>query len=325
MAKNTLTFIMSRLIQSFSRVSHDSMTLSRALWVARSKASSSGMTKLKTLKPVLLDQALQSNRVATSLLRIEKGYGLLKYYGLRGCFQQCIRILSSKISSGGSSKESSPLLDVRDGSISTSSKTTIAFMITATMKQKLQETMGYSMDQIKKMTPLQASLVLNHQVSPDKYGEQLPLLEKEYEQEQAEWRKQEKERLKHEQKDQERQQEQENHTSDVSLNYGQLPQNTITHTTSSFSPEQLASGIGVESGFDDFWYEVMEVKPDGDAVRQGLYPNIEEAELGLETREMIRDRQIEKDRQRHGENHAQVYSTFEIREISRSDLMAEQA
>jgi hypothetical protein len=318
---------MSRLVKSISRISHDSMTLSRALWAARNKTSSSGFTMMTTLKPVLLDQARQSNRVATSLLRIEKGYGWLKYLGIRGCIQQYIRILSSPFSSGGSLSDSSAPLDVHNnGAINTFSKTTIAFMITTSMKQKLQETMGYSMDQIKKMTPLQASLVLNHQVPPADFGEQLPLLEKEYEQEQEEWRKQENQRLKLELECQGRQQEQENQSLDVPVDNGQLPpKDTVIDTSSSFSPEQLASAIGVKSGFEDTWYEVVEVKPDGDSVRQGLYPNTAEAELGLETRELIRNRQIEKDRKRHGENHPQVYSTFEIREVSRSELMEEQA
>lgn len=95
--------------------------------------------------------------------------------------------------------------------------------------------------------------------------------------------------------------------------------------SSSMSPAQLATAIGVGSGFAETWYEVRETKPNGESVRQGLHPNMAEAELGLETRETIRDKQIEKDQQRYGlkDNNQKEYSTFEIREISRTQIMNE--
>jgi hypothetical protein len=189
------------------------------------------------------------------------------------------------------------------------------------MKQMLQETLGYDPDQIKKMTPMQASLVLNHHVSPDKFDEQLPVLEKAYEEEQEALRQQQEERAKLEQ---EQQQEQQRQPTDSTL--AAPPYYVFEDTSSSLSPAELASAIGAESGFEETWFELMEIKPSGDAVRQGLYPNMAEADLGLETREMIRDRQMEKDQHRYGGDHAnKEYSTYEIREVSRSEIMRQQA
>jgi hypothetical protein len=324
MAANKLSFIMSQLVQSLARVSHESISLSRALWAARNMKSSSGgaVSMMTTLKPVLLDQARQSNRVATSLLQIEKGYGLLKYLGIRGCIRQCIRVLSSNRSVTDASNNSSAAVPSDVSKDTVPKSTMIAFMITSSMKHRMQETLGYSVDQIKKMTPLQASLVLNHHVSPDQYDDQLPLLEKEYEQEQEEWQNQEKERSKVEYEFQGRPLEQEIPMMDVPPSHNELPlHDTVRDSSStSLSPAQLASVIGAENGFDDTWFEVVEVQPDGETVRQGLYPNVAEAALGREAREMIRDRQMERDRQCQDENSLPFYSTFEIRQVSRSEL-----
>ena len=197
-------------------------------------------------------------------------------------------------------------------------------MITSSMKSELTDNLGYAADDIKRMTPLQASLVLNHKVAPAEYDEQLPLLEQEYEAEQERLRQQQ------EAEETERRQKMEQEAAQQQTAAAQEESsNTFDTASSSFSPKDLADAIGVESGFEDTWYEVVEIKPNsGDVIRQGLYPNRAEADLGLETREMIRNRQMEKDRQRKGGDNATVdeadYSTYEIREISRAAVMEQQ-
>mmetsp|Transcript_9840 Transcript_9840/g.17972 ORF Transcript_9840/g.17972 Transcript_9840/m.17972 type:complete len:231 (-) Transcript_9840:61-753(-) len=218
----------------------------------------------------------------------------------------------SSISSISSSSSSSTL----PGNDQTDKKK-IAFMITTSMKQDLQETLGYPAEDIKKITPLQASLILNHKVPPEEFQERLPILEREYEEEQEKQRQQEIEeqeaKMARQTSQQESQPEQEHQDY------------TFTTTSSSFTPTELASSLGIESGFSDTWYEVVEVKPHtGERVRQGLYPNPEEAQLGLETRVMIRERQREKDKDRYGNNQDKEYSTFEVCEISREKVLQQQ-
>ncbi|KAG7348555.1 hypothetical protein IV203_017260 [Nitzschia inconspicua] len=306
---------MSRWIQSFARTGRDSVALSRALWTAH--RNSTTLTR-SGMKPILMDQARQSNRVATSLLYMEKEYGLLKYFGLKGYLQQ--RIQARLSSSSNNATEITPAIfknnnnNIKNGD-DPSKK--IAFMITSSMKQQLQDSLGYSVEHIKTMTPIQASLALNHRLEPEKYDEQMTILEKEYENEQEQLRQQEQERLQEEQQRQAQEQLQLTSTKPP-------PDYVFEDRSSSINPEELASAIGVESGFGETWFEVVEVKPNGEVVRQGLYPNMAEADLGLETRELIRDRQMEKDEHRFGAANEKVYSVFEIRQVSRSEIMEQQ-
>jgi hypothetical protein len=203
-------------------------------------------------------------------------------------------------------------------------------MITSTMKQDMQQNLGYGAEQIKKMTPQQASLVLYHQVLPENYEEQLPLLEEEFEKEQEQQRQKEKE-------------EQDKLSKMAAARASLSPDNATAspeslsihtaflsqgqqgyqYTDPSSSSEILHAGMfGLEDGFLDTWYEVVEIRPNGEAIRQGLYQNEEEAELGLQTREMIRDRQREKDRHqdRNEVIFSRQYSTFEIRQISKDEI-----
>ncbi|KAG7369261.1 hypothetical protein IV203_032004 [Nitzschia inconspicua] len=311
-APKQIASIMSRWIQSFARTGWDSVALSRALWMAH--RNSTTLTR-SGMKPVLLDQARQSNRVATSLLYMEKEYGLLKYFGLKGYLQQ--RIQARLSSSSNKASESSPAISSNNNKIGDDPSKKIAFMITSSMKQQLQDSLGYSTERIKTMTPVQASLALNHQLEPEKYDEQITILEKEYEKEQEQLRQQEQERLQEEQERQAREQ--------LQLTSSQPPPDYVFEDrSSSINPEELASAIGVESGFGETWFEVVEVKPNGEVVRQGLYPNMAEADLGLETRELIRDRQMEKDEHRFGAANEKLYSAFEIRQVSRSEIMEQQ-
>lgn len=218
------------------------------------------------------------------------------------------------------------------------SKKKIAFMITSSMKQELQdEPLGFSAEQIKKMTPLQASLTLSHQVTSEKYDETIGALEGDYQKEQEQLRQKEEELLRAEQEQQvqeevQQQQKENDEINPVALRNSdrnepeqqQQQPYVFEDISSSLSPAQLASAIGVGSGFKETWYEVREIKPNGESIRQGLHPDMAEAELGLETRETIRDRQMEKDQHRYGiKDNQKEYSTFEIREITRTEIMNE--
>eukprot|EP00977_Amphora_coffeiformis_P029304 scaffold39887_cov229-Amphora_coffeaeformis.AAC.6 len=60
----------------------------------------------------------------------------------------------------------------------------VAFMVTGRMKGQLTE-MGYSAEDIKQMTPMEASLLIDNQVSPADKAAQLPQLIKDYEEQLA--------------------------------------------------------------------------------------------------------------------------------------------
>lgn len=59
-------------------------------------------------------------------------------------------------------------------------KARVAFMVTAAMRQELTERLAYSEEQIKRLTPLQASLVLHHDVPSHEVESKLPDLEQEH-------------------------------------------------------------------------------------------------------------------------------------------------
>jgi hypothetical protein len=305
------------------------LTLSRALWNAQRHQQQQGLQQRQHLssifKPVLLEQASKnSNRVALSLLKMEKEIGLVRYWGWMGYIRQRVRPLMTTTTT--------PTTTSIDDNDNSDNKKKIAFMITTSMKQELQDTYKYTVDDVKKMTPLQASLVLNHQISPEEYDDKVPTLQEEYEKEQEQARLLEKEKIEKQQQEEEaeeqqrRQQQQEKEQQKMmTMKDNYILTTPDSATSSSASPEVLAAAIGIQSEMKDTWYEVVEVKPNGERIRQGLYPNEEEAQEGLETREMIRDRQKEKDEHRHRNDSAKKieYSTFEICEISRGKVLDE--
>lgn len=67
------------------------------------------------------------------------------------------------------------------------------------------------------------------------------------------------------------------------------------------------------TAFGDEWYEVVEQKADGSRSRVGLYLDLKEAELGRETREMIRDKDADGSTGTRG-------SVFKLRQISREEV-----
>ena len=170
-------------------------------------------------KTALLQQAQQhGNRTAIRLLLLEKEYGLLRYHGLSSYLQQTawwnrrrqqiLRMLPSFLSlaSNGSSNSSSSSSkntistghgDDKDDGLEKQSSSNcsrdgdntnnnngvakVAFMVTGRMKSELVESLGYDDSLIRSMTPVEASLVLEHRISPNDYSERIPVLRKEQE------------------------------------------------------------------------------------------------------------------------------------------------
>ena len=161
---------MSQWAKHASRFGRDGYQLARAIVQNRSS----------DIKPVLLDHARNANTLANSWLQVEKQVGLVRYYGFSEYIKQ--RLQSTTTSGAVTTSGAEESTTIASNSISsTRSGAKVAFMVTASMKQELKERLEYDADQIKSMTPLEASLILNHSIVPADKDERLPVLTEEYE------------------------------------------------------------------------------------------------------------------------------------------------
>lgn len=328
---------MSRWAKQITRVGRDSFQLAEAIF------RDSTTKRAVSFKPVLLDQARQSNSVAHSLLNLDRQIGLVRYYGIMGYFrQQWQARFSSSLPPSSSYSTTS-----ETSSVSDPNRARIAFMITGSMKQELIEKLGYLEDDIKKMTPLQASLILHHRISADEKDEKLPDLQAEYEKQQEEEALRQKQDAEQREKlraakmaefkreDELRKSQQassstESPTETTERTVHQIPDplsySAVTEKAkSSYSsvagnaemfqssnllespPDGGAPGYGF---FGDTWFEVIEHNPKtGQSNRVGLYLDEEEAKLGFQTRQEIAERQ-------------RTDLTFELNPVERSTLFA---
>lgn len=267
--------MMSSWAKNFTNLGRDGYNLARVFVQHRGS----------NVKPLLLEHARQSNTVATGILKAEKEIRLVKYHGLSGYMKQRLQSTSALATSSNSESETaSPF-----GRSPSGSTAKIAFMVTASMKQELSENLGYNTDQIKTMTPLQASLILNDGITPDEMESKLPLAEEAHEIQRQ--KEEEEARLFAEQQQ-------------VKATTGADIQDISGGGVMAHHTEHFGSGGGFmsrneldaarKSSIGEFfstseWFEVTEIKADGSSNRVGLYTNEEEAKLGLETRQEIAD------------------------------------
>jgi len=330
---------MSRWAKQFSRVGRDGLQLARAIF------RDSTTKRAVSFKPSLLDQARQSNSVAYSLLRMDRQIGVVRYYGIMGYFRQQWQArftsslppsTTSEDNNDGNVPVSSPT-STASGAANTASEPTkarIAFMITASMKSELIEKLGYDMDQhIKKMTPLQASLILHRRITAEEMEEELPSAEEEYQ-------KQLEEDAVRQQKEAEAQETlraqqlaamkkaealekaQGAASGEISADAKNQQDTqsaspplyeTMDGTPDGFQPSDSllsSSASDSQSGFGNSWFEVIETNPEtGETSRVGLYLDENEATLGFQTRQEIAERN-------------ETGLTFELRPIDKSDILS---
>lgn len=257
--------MMSHWAQKVTRVGRDGYNLVRAVIQHREKH----------FKPLLLEHARNSNSVATSLLQVDKEVGLVKYHGLSGYIKQRFQSTSA-VTVADSSEENS----LTANSSGTAKTARIAFMVTATMKAELMDRLGYDVDQIKSMTPLQASLILNQSIQPEELETKLPLAEQEYEAQ----RQREEQEMRLLQAEQEVQQV----ISSVNYKSDEMTGKTQYFGGGYMSRNELNENRKIGSFFSaSEWFEVIEINKNGEESRVGLYQDKEEAELGLKTRRDI--------------------------------------
>lgn len=274
--------------QNVSQTSRESWQLTRACCKPSSN-SSSALSALSAdrFKTTLLEHAQMSNQVAVRILLLEKEWSVFKYYGAYGYLQR-------KWSSGPSlpkidnDKDGKPNHEQEKNNEKEDETAKIAFMITARMKQQLQEELGYNEALIKSMTPLQASLVLNHRISLVEYSVKLPQVEEDY-------RIQQERKI---QKDQERrtrqvqQEKEETHRATMiesisteSSNAHQIPPDTPLPC----SPVIVNVDLVSESK-KITWYEVIQSLPNGEETKLGLYRTPEEAQEGIDALQYIAEK-----------------------------------
>jgi hypothetical protein len=264
--------MMSSWAKKFTRYGRDGYNVARV--VVQHRGSN--------VKPLLLEQARQANTVANGLLRVDREVGLVKYYGLSGYLKQRLQSTSTLTASGDASQDntlsSSGSRNAGDGAAK------IAFMITASMKQELSELLGYSADQIKSMTPLQASLILNDRIQSEEMEAKLPIAEAAYEARRQEEEEEARIRAVHQA------------TVAPTATQAQVVVG-MGHDTQHFgigagyrSRNELdyvrTSSIGAFFSASE-WFEVTEIALDGSVSRVGLYLDEDEAKLGLATRREI--------------------------------------
>jgi hypothetical protein len=140
----------------------------------------SGFTRQpRNLRQVWIDQARESNQTATKILLADKEIGLLQYYGVTGYIREK-KWLSfpsfSSLTSSSSPLESSSSPSLPNGDKKPSKVAKVAFMVTSSMRAELTDRLGYDADQLRKLTPLQATLILEHDVTSADQFERLPSL-----------------------------------------------------------------------------------------------------------------------------------------------------
>eukprot|EP00934_Nitzschia_sp_Nitz4_P008665 Nitzschia sp. Nitz4//scaffold188_size43225//1742//2521//NITZ4_007341-RA/size43225-processed-gene-0.5-mRNA-1//1//CDS//3329539832//8655//frame0 len=237
------------------------------------------------------------------MLLVDKEIGLVRYHGLVPYLQ---KQNLPQLSWFGSSKVIAPSTHEPVGTPASPTPSTsdptnaisgqepnhktaqVAFMITSSMRQQLSQEMGYSIEQIKQMTPTQASLLLRHNIPPEEMADRLPKAEETYEQQRAV-------------KDIPKQEPQPQKSSSVPERFS--PQEAHQAANVSLSTEAASTprtpesdsfhsdnSLSVETWNNVTWFEIVETKQiiDGKQIqRVGLYRDRSEAELAMQTRREI--------------------------------------
>mmetsp|Transcript_14331 Transcript_14331/g.22374 ORF Transcript_14331/g.22374 Transcript_14331/m.22374 type:complete len:397 (-) Transcript_14331:224-1414(-) len=138
------------------------------------------------IRTILVTQARDhSNTMAISLLKVNQQIGLLQYHGFIGyCKQSPMANVVQRFLNGtggnpsiqanenNGSKKEKPLTNNKTAKITTMTRARVAFMITTTQKDELKHRLGYDVAEIKKLSPLKASLILQHDISCEQLKEE---------------------------------------------------------------------------------------------------------------------------------------------------------
>jgi hypothetical protein len=272
----------------------------------------------ETARDVVLAQARLTNGVAVSFLKADREVGLVRYCGVLGYLREknigeSWPPVVKRLLYGSQSQSSPPKKETKKVG-------RVAFMITSTQRAELSERLGYQADHIKMLKPVEASLILEHHLSPSE-DEKLKGLVKEYNDElvrQHQEAKLEAERI------------ESISPSSSSTMTTQTPLETEIMSEVKEDPLLLASqrfesdarapdaarsfldndSEASTSSIDGTeWYEVVEIMvSDGSETPVALYRNEDEAQFCLELKEEFAERHA-----REKEGNQKVATTYIIR------------
>lgn len=152
---------------------------------------------LTSFQDILLQEANEKNNsIAAFLLKVKREYNLVQYDGLSTYMHKNINVMKPlrgiiyESSSTSTLHNNTPKDLESDDKVqkTKAKKATIAFMITSNQKQQLKDILGYDTIQIKKLTPLQASLIIQNHILPENI-DQVQKLVQEFHREEGEKKK----------------------------------------------------------------------------------------------------------------------------------------
>lgn len=277
----------SSLAEQTSPMSRHSIALARACYRSPLPA-----------RQVLVDEARRhQNAVAAKLLSMDKEWSHLRYYGVAAYLRER-QLLPRWAQSTSSTRQSSQ-----------QQRATISFMITTDMKQQLAQ-LGHDEAAVRRLTPVQASLVIEHGLAPSDVDAKLPQLVADHEAlaaAQAEARRA--------QAEEQVRREQQHQMASRSSSSRRTPLSSLPYASTNQDGQKVAAEdvLSLHGKPKVTWYEVVELDTDGhqtDIV--GLYLSESEAALGLETHEFFAQRRRQDQKMTH-----QPQVSYEIRQTQR--------
>ena len=249
----------------------------------------------ETARDVLVTHARLSNGVATSFLKLDKEVGLMRYCGFRGYLREkqigvslphfAKRLIYGSTSTIGTGGDPGDPSDPKKKDKKNVAK--VAFMITSTQRIELSERLGYRAKDIKKLKPVEASLILQHNVSPTEVDDKLAGLVQDYNDTLA--REHQEAKLEAEKLASQNLAmaqtpfHQESSDKEDTL-FGNI-QREATNEGKEISSDENQSSSAL-TGATRLWFEVVETRvSDGSAIPVALYKNEEEAKMCLELKE----------------------------------------
>jgi hypothetical protein len=171
----------------------------------------------------------------------------------------------------------------------------VAFMITSNQRLELSERLGYQSDDIKKLKPVEASLLLANNVTPDEKDAKLGGLIQEYNEELSRQHQQAKLEAEKLQLDEQLQSRSPEVTETETTADEQQEKTLLLHEVKQAAIEEAENtDEGAATGSAKMWFEVVETKvSDGSTIPVALYQDEEEAKLCLELKEGFAERRAQ--------------------------------
>ncbi|KAL7578796.1 hypothetical protein ACA910_016019 [Epithemia clementina (nom. ined.)] len=223
----------------------------------------------------------EDNQLARSILKFDKELHLMRYHGLWSYFRQYyhqrhqlqhVQSTGNSSSAMGSSGNINSINNHSYGMASSNRASSAAvakipFVITTSMKEALgsEVGLGYTADQIKKLTPLKAALLIQHKVDPNEMDSRLPQI-----------------LLDHEKQEEEQQQKIQQHRKQQKQAAEKGNKNSASSASAS-SPSVTSLTPSRNAVEHILWYRVVEVIRDttnGNATEEvvGLHRTLQQAQ-----------------------------------------------